>query len=235
MGMKMDAAVSRGSGDLLLSDKLRIKSQMIPQISGDQKVFSHSVVTVATHGLPSIRVAKELDGAISGFLHRGHEEPVASILDLDPYAAHVPTDHRNALPEGLAHDESEPLPEGFRQCGVCLPLEYVHLDRADAAEVGQKVDVRIVARMPCRPLAPQPAFGVVRGHRTDHEELDVRDCLFHEPICVDHAERVLPGIESPHLTHDRSAWVELETGEDRLAFLRRDFAILRAQRIDRRG
>src|SRR5438876_329387 len=111
-----------GSGprasDLSLFDEVRIKSQMIPQISGDQEIFSHSVVTGPTHGLASIRVAKELDGTVSGFLHRGHEESVASILNLDPDAAHVPTDHRNALPEGLAHDEAEPLPEGFRQCGV---------------------------------------------------------------------------------------------------------------------
>src|SRR5256886_13381428 len=56
--------------DLPLLDEFRIKSQMIPQISGDQEVFSHPVVTGATHGLPSIRVAHELDGTVSGFLDR---------------------------------------------------------------------------------------------------------------------------------------------------------------------
>src|SRR5205807_661014 len=169
---------ANGSGprasDLLSFDEFRIESQMIPQISGNQEVFPHSVVTGATHRLPPIRVPKELDGTVSGLLHGGHEESVASILNLNPDAAHVPTDHRNALPEGLAHDESEPLPEGFRQSDVRLPLEYVHLNRADAAEVGQKVDVRIVARMPGRPLEPQPAFGIVLGHGADHQQLAVR-------------------------------------------------------------
>src|SRR2546430_3095730 len=227
-------AVSRASQRLPLFYEFRIKSQMIPQISGDQEVFSHPVVTGATHGLPSIRVAQELDGTVSGFLHRGHEESVASILNLDPDAAHVPADHRNPLPEGLAHDESEPFPEGFRQCDVRLPLEYIHLDRADASEVGQKVDIRIIAGVPRRPLEPEPTLRIVLRHRTDHEELNVRDGLLHQPICVDHSERVFPGIESAHLTDDRSGWLKLEPSEDRVPFIRCDLTILRAQRSEER-
>src|SRR2546421_9837914 len=226
-------AVSRASQRLPLLDEFRIKSQMIPQISGDQEVFSHPVVTGATHGLPSIRVAQELDGTVSGFLHRGHEESVASILNLDPDAAHVPTDHWNALPEGLADDEPAPSREGLRQCDVRLPLEYVHLDRADASEVGQKVDIRIIAGMPRRPLEPEPTLRIALRHPTDHEESTVRYGLLPQPICVDHSERVFPWIESAHLTDHRSGWLELEPREDRVPFIRYDLAILRAQGIDR--
>src|SRR5438132_3962478 len=226
-----------GSGprasDLPLFDEFRIEPQMIPQISGDQEILPHSVATGPTHGLASIRVAKELDGTVSGFLHRGHEESVASILNLDSDADHVPTDHRNALPEGLAHDESEPLPEGFRQCDVCLSLEYVHLDRADAAEVGQKVDVRIVARMPCRPLEPQPAFGVVLCHGGDHQQLDVGKGSLHQSVRVDDTERVLPRVEAAHLTDHTPGRVELEPREDGLPFTLVDISIFRTQRIDR--
>src|SRR5438132_14427558 len=94
-----------GSGprasDLPLFDEFRIEPQMIPQISGDQEILPHSVVTGPTHGLASIRVAQELDGTVRGFLHRGHEESVAAILHLDAYAEHVRTHHRSATPPGL--------------------------------------------------------------------------------------------------------------------------------------
>src|SRR5437016_13463313 len=104
-----------GSGprasDLSLFDEVRIKSQMIPQISGDQEILPHSVVTGPTHGLASIRVAKELDGTAGGSLNGGQEESLASFLILVRDADQAPTTHRTALPEGSAHDEPKPLPE----------------------------------------------------------------------------------------------------------------------------
>src|SRR6267143_2275863 len=127
---------------------------MITQISGDQEVLSHSIVTGPTHGVSLIGVAKELQRTASRFLHRGHEEPVAPILDLETDATDVPTDNRNTLPEGLAHNQPEPLTEGFRQCDVGFPLKHVHLDRADATEVGQKVYIGIIAGVPRSPLEP---------------------------------------------------------------------------------
>ena len=57
------------------------------------------------------------------------------VLDLDPDAPDVAADDRDALPQGLADDEAEPLPEGLRERDVRLPLQHVHLECADAAQV----------------------------------------------------------------------------------------------------
>src|SRR3989475_11159818 len=121
---------------------------MTPQISGDQEVFSHPVVAGATHGLPSIRVAQELDGTVSGFLHRGHEESVASVLNLDPDAAHVPANHRNPLPEGLAHNEPEAPPEDFGYATFVLPRGSVHSVPAAPPKAVRKLVSRSYAGVP---------------------------------------------------------------------------------------
>src|SRR5205807_2373967 len=113
------------------------------------------------------------------------------------------------------------------------PRRVGSFGRSHATEVREKVDIGIVARIPCRPLEPQPAFGVVLGHGADHEELNPRDGLLHEAVRIDHAERVLPGIEPAYLTDHRPGRVELEPGEDGLPLTLSDVSILRTHRIDR--
>ena len=87
--------------------------------------------------------------------------------------------------------------------------------------------------MTCRPLEPQPAFGVVFGHGANHQQLDLREGSLYQAIRVDDPERVLPRIEAAHLTDHRPGRVELEPREDRLPFTLADVSILRTQRIDR--
>src|SRR5206468_6666608 len=82
---------------------------------------------------------------------------------------------------------------------VGLSLEDVHFERTDSAEIGQEVNVRIIARVPGRALEPQPALRIVAGHRGEQQELHLRNLLLHEPVRIDDAERIFPWIEAANL------------------------------------
>src|SRR5207302_8647121 len=107
------------------------------------------------------RYLQELDRPSSRVRHRGHEEPVLTIFNLNAHSPHVSSDDRDPLPEGFADNESESLSERLREGHIGFALKHIHLERSDATQVREEVDVGIVTRMTCRPLEPQPAFRVV--------------------------------------------------------------------------
>src|SRR5256885_6497465 len=206
---------------------------MVPQIPCDQELTPYLFPARPPHYPTACRVLQELDRSSGPVRHRGHEEPVLTIFNLNADSPHVSSDDRDPFPEGFADNESESLSKGLREGHVRLALKHIHLERSDATQVREEVDVGIVARMTCRPLEPQPAFGVVLGHGADHQQLDLREGSLHQSIGIDDPERVLPGVEPAHLTDYRPGRVELEPGEDGLPLALADVSILRTQRIDR--
>ena len=60
-----------------------------------------------------------------------------------------------------------------------------------------------------------PALGVVGGHRADQRELDLGHLLLDQPVGVDHAHRVLPGVEARHLAHAAAGPRRCRTGRTR--------------------
>ena len=115
-----------------------------------------------------------------------------------------------------------------------MDLERVHLDRADVVEIREDEDVRIAVRVRHGLVVELPALRIVVRHRADERELHRRVLLLHEPVRVDHAERVLPRIEARDLCQQRSVDVDAELVDDVRRVLRRQRHVLRRQRVDRR-
>ena len=78
-----------------------------------------------------------------------------------------------------------------------------------------------------------PALGVVGGHRADERELHLGHLLVHDPVGVDHAERVLPRVEARDLADQRPVDVDAELVADERRVLGRERHVLRRQRVDR--
>ena len=79
-----------------------------------------------------------------------------------------------------------------------------------------------------------PALGVVVRHRAHERQLHVRVALLDDPVRVDHAERVLPGIEAGDLRQQRPLDVDPELVDDVGGVLGRERHVLRRERVDRR-
>src|SRR3989454_348371 len=164
-------------------------SKVFPQVPRDQEVTADPLPPRPPHRLPLRGIPKQLDRPIGALLYAGDGGAMSAILDLEPDSGDVATDHRDALSQGTAHDEAKTLAERFRDRHVGLPLEDVHLERADPPKIGEEVDVRIIARMPRRSLEPHPPFRVVPGHRGHHQDLHPRYLLLHQAIRIDDSDR----------------------------------------------
>src|SRR5205809_1506056 len=206
--------------------------QVFPQVPRDQEVTADPLPPRPAHRLPLRGIAEQLHGPVGAILDAGHEVAMTTVLDLEPNPGDVATDHGDALPEGLAHDQPEPFAERFRDRHVRLPLEDVHLEGADPAEIGEEVDVRIIPRMSGRALEPHPPFRIVPGHGGHEQELNLRDLLFHQTIRIDDAQRIFPRIEPADLGDDGSVEIDVEARQDGLQLLPVHVAVLRARRID---
>ena len=116
-----------------------------------------------------------------------------------------------------------------------MGLEGVDLDRADVVEVVEDVHVRVAVGVGDRGVEEVPALGVIGGHRPDQGELHLGHLGLDRAVGVDHAERVLPGIEARDLAHQRPVDVDPELLADVGGVLGQQRHVLRRQRIDRRG
>ena len=112
-------------------------------------------------------------------------------------------------------------------------LERVHLDTADVVQVREDVDVRIALGVADGLVVVVPALGVVVRHRANERELHLGEALLHLTVGVDHAQRVLPGIEARDLRQQRPLDVDSELVDDVGRILGRKGHVLRRQRIDR--
>ncbi len=167
-------------------------------------------------------------------LDAGDEEAGDAVLDLQRDAADVAADERARLPDRLGDRQPEALAGGLLDQHVGVRLERVDLDRADVVEVVEDVYVRVAVGVGDRRVEEVPALGVVAGHRADQRELHLGHRLLDEAVGVDHAERVLPGVEARDLADQRPVDVDPELPAHERAVLGRERHVLRRQRVDRR-
>jgi hypothetical protein len=100
-------------------------------------------------------------------------------------------------------------------------LERIHLDRADVVEVREDVDVWIAGCVFHGRVVVLPSLRVVVRHRADQRELHLGNLLLDQPVGVDDAERVLPGIEPRYLCQQGPLDVDSELVDDVRRVLRR--------------
>ena len=201
---------------------------------GVRKCCAHVLLARAPEPLAEVGLAQDAQRALGALLGRGDEEAGLAVLHLERDAADVAADERAALPERLRHRQAEALARGLLDHHVGLRLEGVHLDRADAVQVVEDVDVRVAVRVGHRRVEELPALRVVGGHRAHQRELHLGHLLRDHPVRVDHAHRILPGVEARHLAHQRAVHVDAELVADEGGVLRRERHVLRRQRVDRR-
>ena len=175
------------------------------------------------------------DHAGLGALARRRDEPARlTVDDLIDDPARLAADGRPSLPERLAHRQAEAFPDRLLDHRGGVDLERVHLDRAHVVQVREDVDVRVARGVGDGLVVELPALRVVVRHRADERELDVRMLLLHEPVRVDHAERVLPRVEPRDLREQRPRDVDPELVDDVRGVLGRQRHVLRRERVDRR-
>ncbi len=167
-------------------------------------------------------------------LGRGDEEAALAVLDLQRDAADVAADRRPSLPQRLGHRQPEALADRLLDRDVGLRLEGVDLDRPDVVEVVEDLDVGVGVGVLEGVVEELPALGVVGRHRADQRELDARGLLLDHPVGVDHAHRVLPGIEARDLADQRPVDVDAELVADEGGVVGRQRHVLRRERVDRR-
>ena len=112
-------------------------------------------------------------------------------------------------------------------------LERVDLDTADVVQVGEDVDVGVALGIADGLVVVVPALRIVVSHRADERKLHLREALFHLPIGIDHAQRILPGIEARDLRQQGSLDVDPELVDDVSGVLGRERHVFRRQRVDR--
>ena len=179
----------------------------------------------------SSRISIERWAAASAVSTRIAGDPV---LDLQRDPADVAADRGPPLPQRLGDRQAESLADRLLHADVGLGLEGVDLDRADVVEVVEDLDVRVAVGVAEGPVEEVPALGVVGRHRADQRQLRVRDGFAHRPVGVDHAHRVLPGVEAGDLADQRPVGVDPELLADEGRVLGRERHVLRRQRVDRR-
>src|SRR5829696_1069632 len=125
-------------------------------------------------------VAEDLQARGVAILDGLHEPAGLAVLNLARNPAGTPRNRRPALPQAFRHRQAETLPDRLLQHCRRVHLEGVDLHRADVVQVREDEDVGIARGVLDGLVVEVPAFRVVA----------------HDPESVDHAERVLPGIES---------------------------------------
>ena len=90
------------------------------------------------------------------------------------------------------------------------------------------------AASPLKLAVEVPALRVVQRHRADERELQAGHLLAREPVRLDHAERVLPGVEARDLRDERRVEPDADPVEHLARGHARERQVLRAERVDRR-
>ena len=124
-----------------------------------------------------------------------HEQSANAVGHLQRDTAHVPGDHRRALPRRFGDYQPEALPGRLLDDDIREALEGVDLDVADAGQVGEDVHEGVVAALGHDPFVDGPALRIVQRHRSDEGELHIRVPFPRGTIGGQDAERVLPGVE----------------------------------------
>src|SRR5215207_8881593 len=206
--------------------------QPVAQQARRQEHAAGVLLALAAELLAELRGAEDVQAALGALVRRVDEEAADAVLDLQRNAADVAGDRRPPLPERLGDGQPEALADRLLQADVRLRLEGVDLDRADVVEVAEDFDVLVTARVFEGLLEVLHPLGVVGGHRADHCQLRLGDLLGHLAVGVDHADRILPGVEAGDLGDQRPVDVDPELAADEGRVLGREGHVLRRERVD---
>ena len=202
-----------------------------------EEVPAH-VLLAAQRALPRRgRVVEDLEARLRALLGRVRvDEPAGlAVLDLRRRSRRrgSPTVGR-VFQSASVTVRPKPSLDRLLDHGVRVHLEGVDLDRADVVQVREDVDVGVAVGVGDGAVVVVPALGVVVRHRADERELHVGMLGLDDPVGVDHAERVLPGVEARDLRQQRPLDVDPELVDDVGRVLGRERHVLRGQRVDRR-
>src|SRR5262249_21211376 len=197
-----------------LERQIREDPDPVEQQARAQEPLTRALLAGPSQPATEFRVEQDVDAAPGSLLRRGDQVAVLAVDDLQRDPADIPPDRRAPLPERLGHCQPEALPDRLLHDHVGLGLERVHLDRSDVVEVVEDLDVRIRPGVLEGPVEELPALRVIGGHRADQRQLHLRDLLRHQPVRVDHPDRVLPGVEAGDLGDHRAVHVDSELVAD---------------------
>ena len=209
--------------------------QVVAQQARREELAAHLLLAEQRHGAVLRRVVHDLQAALGALRGGAYEIAGDAVLDLQGDAADVAADDRPPFPQTLGHGEPEALAGRLLHDHVGVTLEGVDLDRAHVVEVGEDEDVGVAADVLDDLLEVVPALRVVAGHGPDERELDVRVLRLDGAVDVDHAQRVLPGVEARDLQEQRPLHVDAELAHDVGGVLRRELHVLGRQGVDGRG
>jgi hypothetical protein len=153
-------------------------------------------------------------------------------LELEGNPAGPTGDDWGAFPERLGDDQPEAFANRLLDHDLGETLERVDLDVADAGEIGEDVDVCVVAGRGLDLVVDVPAAGIVEGHRADECELQIGHLLAGQAVGGDDAERVLPRIEPGDLGHERPAGVHTDPFDQPGGERGAEVEVLRALGVD---
>src|SRR3954454_8262850 len=207
-----------GSTGAAAGGALRIELGEHPQPVGEQARGqdppTRPLLAGAAEPAAELGVLEDRGGALGGFVRGRDQVAVLAVDDLQRDATHVAADRRAPLPERLGDGQPEALPDRLLHDHVGLRLEGVHLDRPDVVQVVEDLDVGIGLGVLEGAVEELPALGVIRSHRADQGELHLRELLGDLAVGVDHADRVLPGVEAGDLGDQRAVDVDAELVAD---------------------
>src|SRR3954454_15997167 len=206
----------------------------VEQQAGREEPLAAALLAGPPEPPAELGVLEDLRAALGCLVGRVDQVAVLAIDDLQRNAADVPGDRRSAFPEGLRHRQPEALADRLLQDDVGLGLKRVHLDCPDVVQVVEDLDVRVRSRVLEGAVEELPALGVVGRHRSDQRELHLGKLLGDPAIGVDHADRVLPGIEPRDLADHRAVDVDAELVADEGGVIGGEGHVLGRERVDRR-
>src|SRR5215471_12118588 len=172
--------------------------QIVAQMPRDEKVATDVLPSGRAHAADQLRIAEEMPDAEGRALHRLHRVAGDARKDLVGYPPSEAAHHGLALPHGRGHVDPEAGADRLVDDDGGCPLEGIHL----RLRIGGKEDHAHIGILARRLLH----FGEhivtgARGRSREHEAEVV--VLLHEPVGVDHAERVVRALELADLKEER--------------------------------
>src|SRR5262249_34651636 len=172
--------------------------QVVAQMPRDEEVATDVLPSGRAHAADQLRIAEEMPDAEGRALHRLHRVAGDAGKDLVGYPPGEAAQQGLSLRRGRGHVEPEAGDQGLVDDDGGCPLEGIHL----RLRIGGKEDHAHVGILARRLLHFGEHIVAGAGGRSREHEAEVV-VLLHEPVGVDHAERVVRALELAGLKEER--------------------------------
>src|SRR5215470_19227552 len=171
--------------------------QIVAEMPRDEEVATDVLPSGRAHAADQLRIAEEMPDAEGRALHRLYRVAGDARKDLVGYPPGEAAHHGLALPHGSGHVDPEAGTERLVDDDGGGPLEGIHL----GLRIGGEEDHAHVGILTRRLLhLGEHVVAGAGGRSREHEAKVV--VLLHEPVGVDHAERVVRALELPYLKEE---------------------------------